>query len=50
MVRRAPSSRRVAFDVFDLVRLRDGKVVEHWNVVDIADLMLGRRPDRLVER
>lgn len=41
-----PTGRRVAFDVFDMLRIRDGKVVEHWNVVDMAGLMqqLGLMP------
>ncbi len=34
-----PIRRRVAFDIFDLLRIRDGKVVEHWGVYDIAGLM-----------
>jgi predicted ester cyclase len=34
-----PSGREVAFDVFDLVRVRDGLMVEHWNVVDAMALM-----------
>jgi predicted SnoaL-like aldol condensation-catalyzing enzyme len=25
--------------MFDLLRIRDGKVVEHWGVYDIAGLM-----------
>lgn len=41
-----PTGKHVAFDVSDILRLRDGKVVEHWNVVDIAGLMqqLGAMP------
>lgn len=34
-----PTRRRVAFDIFDLLRIRDGKVVEHWGVYDIAGMM-----------
>ena len=34
-----PTGNHVAFDVFDMLRIRDGKVVEHWNVVDMAGLM-----------
>jgi steroid delta-isomerase-like uncharacterized protein len=34
-----PSGSQVAFDVIDLVRVRDGKMVEHWNVVDSMALM-----------
>ena len=35
----APSGRVVAWDVIDIVRVRDGKMVEHWNVVDALSLM-----------
>jgi predicted ester cyclase len=43
----APASgRAVTFDVIDVVRVRDGKMVEHWNVVDALTLMqqLGAAP------
>jgi predicted ester cyclase len=42
-----PTGSRVSFDVFDLLRIRDGKVVEHWSVVDMAGLLqqLGAMPD-----
>jgi len=33
------SGREVAFDVIDVVRVREGKMVEHWNVVDAMALM-----------
>lgn len=41
-----PTGKRVAFDIFDLLRIRDGQVVEHWGVYDIAGLMqqLGAMP------
>ena len=41
-----PTGKRVAFDVFDMLRIRDGKAVEHWGVYDIAGLMqqLGAMP------
>jgi len=35
----APTGREVAWDVFDLVRVRDGQLSEHWNVVDAMALM-----------
>jgi predicted ester cyclase len=35
----APTGEHVAFDVFDMLRVRDGRVVEHWNVEDSAGLM-----------
>ena len=48
------TGRRVTFDVFDMLRVRDGRVVEHWNVWDRARLMdaiLSRAVDSLgVER
>ena len=34
-----PTGREVAWDVIDIVRVRDGKMVEHWNVVDTMALM-----------
>jgi steroid delta-isomerase-like uncharacterized protein len=34
-----PTGAEVAFDVIDIVRVRDGKIVEHWNVVDAMALM-----------
>jgi len=34
-----PTGKHVAFDVFDMLRIRDGQVVEHWNVQDDAALM-----------
>jgi len=33
------SGREVAFDVIDVVRVREGMMVEHWNVVDAMALM-----------
>jgi steroid delta-isomerase-like uncharacterized protein len=33
------SGKRVAIRVMDIVRIRDGQIVEHWNVVDVAGLM-----------
>jgi steroid delta-isomerase-like uncharacterized protein len=34
-----PSGRSVEFDVMEIVRVRDGRMVEHWNVVDAMTLM-----------
>lgn len=34
-----PTGTEFAFDVIDIVRVRDGKMVEHWNVVDAMALM-----------
>jgi predicted ester cyclase len=30
-----PTGRRVTIDVIDVVRVREGRIVEHWNVVDL---------------
>jgi predicted ester cyclase len=42
----APTGRPVEIKVIDIVRLRDGRIVEHWNVVDLLGLLhqLGRNP------
>ena len=44
----APTGREVAFDVIDIVRVHDGTMREHWNVVDAMALMtqLGAVPVR----
>jgi steroid delta-isomerase-like uncharacterized protein len=34
-----PTGRPVAFDVIDILRLRDGRITDHWNVVDMFGLM-----------
>ena len=34
-----PTGKRVSFDVIDILRLRDGRFVDHWNVVDAMGLM-----------
>ena len=33
------TGKTVAIDVMDILRLEDGKLVEHWNVVDVAGMM-----------
>jgi steroid delta-isomerase-like uncharacterized protein len=35
----APTNTEVSFDVIDIVRIADGKIREHWNVVDAMSLM-----------
>jgi len=35
----APTGKAVAFDVIDIVRVRDGRMCEHWNVVDQLSLL-----------
>jgi steroid delta-isomerase-like uncharacterized protein len=34
-----PSGRPVAFDVIDILRVSDGKITDHWNLVDQLGLM-----------
>ena len=34
-----PTGAEVAFEVIDIVRVRNGKMGEHWNVVDAMSLM-----------
>jgi predicted ester cyclase len=34
-----PTGREVAWTLIDIVRIRDGQIVEHWNVVDLMGLM-----------
>jgi predicted ester cyclase len=34
-----PTGRRVAIELIDVVRVVDGRVVEHWNVVDNLGLL-----------
>ncbi len=34
-----PTGKRATIRVIDIVRLRDGKIVEHWNIVDQLGLM-----------
>lgn len=35
----APTHRRVRIRIMDFVRYRDGKVAEHWNIVDVIGLL-----------
>lgn len=37
---RPPTGKTIDVDVFDVVRLQDGKVVEHWGVADQMGMML----------
>ena len=32
-----PTGRKVTMEVIDFVRVRDRKIVEHWNIVDNSD-------------
>ena len=35
----APTGKAVSIEVIDILRLVDGKIVEHWNTVDLLGLM-----------
>jgi len=37
---RPPTGRKVTVDVIDIVRFRDGEVVEHWGVPDQLGMMI----------
>lgn len=37
---RPPTGRKVTVDVIDIVRIKDGKIVEHWGVADQLGLMI----------
>jgi predicted ester cyclase len=37
---RPPTGRRMNIDVIDIVRIKDGKIVEHWGVPDQLGMML----------
>jgi steroid delta-isomerase-like uncharacterized protein len=34
-----PTGQAVAFDVIDILRVQDGKITDHWNIVDQLGLM-----------
>ena len=34
-----PTGKRVTIDVIDIVRVANGQIVEHWNIVDQMGLM-----------
>jgi predicted ester cyclase len=42
-----PTGKRVSFDTIDIIKVKDGKVVEHWGVTDAMGLMqqLGAIPE-----
>jgi steroid delta-isomerase-like uncharacterized protein len=35
----APTGQPVSFDVIDFVRVKNGRIAEHWSVVDVMGLM-----------
>jgi steroid delta-isomerase-like uncharacterized protein len=43
----APTGREIQFDTVDVMRVRNGKIVEHWGVANLFSLMqqLGGLPD-----
>ena len=44
----APTGRSVSFDVIDVVSIADGRIAEHWNVIDLMGLLqqIGPQPRR----
>jgi predicted ester cyclase len=40
VMRRPPTGKRMNIDVIDIVRIKDGKIVEHWGVPDQLGMML----------
>jgi predicted ester cyclase len=45
-----PTGRRVSFDVIDIVRLAEGKMLERWCVVDQLALVRGVRSSKASDR
>ncbi|MBW8886831.1 MAG: ester cyclase [Fibrobacteres bacterium] len=39
----APTGKTVAINVIDIIRLRDGRYVEHWGIGNLADVVAGLR-------
>ena len=35
----APTGKAVSIEVIDILRLVDGKIIEHWNTVDLFGLL-----------
>jgi predicted ester cyclase len=35
----APTGREIQFETVDVMRVRDGKITEHWGVADLFSLM-----------
>jgi predicted ester cyclase len=36
----APTGHKASWDVIDIVRIKDGKMVEHWDVTDVFGLLM----------
>jgi predicted ester cyclase len=34
-----PSNKKVTFKVIDIIRLRDGKYIEHWGISNFSDIL-----------
>ena len=34
-----PSNKKVSFDIIDIIRLRDGKYIEHWGISNIPQVL-----------
>lgn len=44
-----PTGKKVAFDVIDIIALKDGKLTEHWHIMDAIGIyhQLGVRPPKV---
>jgi predicted ester cyclase len=40
VMRKPPTGKKMSVDVIDIVRIKDGKIVEHWGVPDQLGMML----------
>jgi len=36
----APTGRTASWDVIDIVRFREGRMIEHWDVIDVFGLLM----------
>ena len=34
------SNKKVVIEVIDIIRLRDGKFIEHWNILDLQNVLM----------
>ena len=34
-----PTNKRIAFNVMDIIRVKDGKAIEHWSIGDTSSLL-----------
>ena len=35
----APSNKKVAFNIIDIIALKNGQYMEHWSIMDIRDVI-----------